>query len=581
MTKTTHTLVQGSPDWQQYRLSMFGASEAAAMLGLSSKVSRTELLHMKHTGTPKEFSDWVQANILDYGHQVEALARPMAEEILATELYPVTCSIGRLSASCDGLTMAEDVAWEHKQWNEALAASVAEGVLPDEYQPQCQQIMMITGAGILLFMVSDGTLDNMVTMYVQPSDEWQERIRAGWAQFEADLAVYEPKQFTPKPAAKPIMQLPALVIQIRGEVAVTNLPVFQAKADAFIVSIKTDLLTDEDFANAEEAIKFCDKAEKSLEQAKAAAIAQTADIDELMRTVDHISAQLREKRLLLTRTVKDKKELLKAGILAKVKLDFQEHVAALEQELAPLRLVYQARDFAGAMKNKRTLASLHDAVDTELAAGKISVDALAKAVRGRLAWYMQNAAGFEFLFADLQQLIQKPDEDFHLAVTSRIDARKAADEADRKRIQAEADAEAARKAEAARAQQELAAAQADPQGAELSPAAQELNEQEGAARMAAAHPVLAKRVLAPAAAWPFPTDRPPAAAPTTPASLRLGQIVDRLGFTVTADFLRTLGFEPAARERAAMLYHEQDFPNMCAALVRHINNVRAGLAVAA
>ena len=553
MTKTTHTLVQGSADWQNYRLAMFGASEAAAMLGLSSKVSRTELLHMKHTGTAKEFSDWVQANILDHGHAVEALARPMGEELVGTELYPVTCSIGRLSASCDGLTMAEDVAWEHKQWNAALAAAVDEGVLPDEYQPQCQQIMMITGAEKVLFMVSDGTIDNMVSMYVEPSPEWQERITAGWAQFEADLAVYEPKHFAPKPAAEPIMHLPTLVIRIKGEVASSNLPAFQAKAEAFIAGIKTDLLTDEDFANAEETIKFCDKAEKSLEQAKAAAIAQTADIDELMRTVDHISAQLREKRLMLTRTVKDKKELLKAGILAKVKLDFQEHVAALEVELAPLRLVYQARDFVGVMKNKRTLKSLHDAVDTELAAGKIMVDALAKAVRGRLAWYKQNAADYEFLFADLQQVIQKPDEDFQLAVKSRIDARKAADEAAKAKIQEEADAAAARKV------------------APLAPVA--------AAEPAAneAQPVQQQR-LAPAEHWPFPSER---AAPTTPANLRLGQICDRLGFTVTADFMRTLGFEPAARDRAAMLYHDQDFPNMCAALIRHITNVRAGQAVAA
>ncbi len=75
-----HDLVQGSSDWDLFRLERFGASEAAAMLGISTRVRRTELLHMKHTGTPKEFSDWVQANILDYGHHVEALARPLVEE---------------------------------------------------------------------------------------------------------------------------------------------------------------------------------------------------------------------------------------------------------------------------------------------------------------------------------------------------------------------------------------------------------------------------------------------------------------------------------------------------------------------
>ena len=75
--RTVQELVQGTPEWEEFRLHHFGASEAAAMLGLSTKVKRNELLHMKHTGTPKEFSDWVQEHILDHGHEVEALARPL------------------------------------------------------------------------------------------------------------------------------------------------------------------------------------------------------------------------------------------------------------------------------------------------------------------------------------------------------------------------------------------------------------------------------------------------------------------------------------------------------------------------
>lgn len=545
-----HNLTQGSPDWHQFRLEHFGASEAAAMLGLSSKVTRTELLHMKHTGTAKEFSDWVQANILDYGHEVEALARPLAEELVGAELYPVTCSAGPLSASCDGLTMAEDIAFEHKQWNEALAASVEADVLPDEYMPQCQQIMMVTKCEKVLFVVSDGTSERFVSMVVEPDPDWAARISAGWDQFWADLAVYEPKNFTPKPAAEPIMQLPALSIQIRGEVTLSNLPTFKAKAERFIASIKMDLLTDEDFANAEATIKFCDGAEKSIEQAKAAAIAQTASIDELMRTVDLIREQLRAKRLLLTKTVADKKDLLKASILNKAKLDFAEHVAALEVEISPIRLAYQARDFAGVMKNKRTLASLHNAVDTELAAGKITVDALAKAVRGRLTWYREQAADFEFLFADLQTVIQKPDDDFKLAVTTRIDAHKAAEarriEVERVAAQVTADAAAVTVAPTA--------AVADPDFREV------------------------KDEPAPDINWPFRKHElhlMTSAAPTTPPSLRLGQIGERLGFSLTADFLRTLGFEHVAKDRAAVLYHEHQFGNICAALQRHISAVQA------
>lgn len=59
-----------------------------------------------------------------------------------------------------------------------------------------------------------------------------------------------------------------------------------------------------------------------------------------------------------------------------------------------------------------------------------------------------------------------------------------------------------------------------------------------------------------------------------PPTLKLGQICTRLGFRVTADFLRILGFEPAGLERAAVLYHDADFPRICTAMIRHITEVR-------
>lgn len=57
-----------------------------------------------------------------------------------------------------------------------------------------------------------------------------------------------------------------------------------------------------------------------------------------------------------------------------------------------------------------------------------------------------------------------------------------------------------------------------------------------------------------------------------PPELRLGQMADRLGFSLTAAFLSELGFEPAATERASKLYHESDFPRICAALVARIHS---------
>lgn len=448
----THELQQGTEEWSQFRLDHFGSSEAAAMLGLSSKVKRNELLLMKKTGIAKEFSDWVQKNILNYGHEVEANARPLVEQMLGEELYPVTCSDGRISASCDGLTMLEDIAFEHKQWNEELAASVTNGILPEEYMPQCQQILMVTGAVKVIFVVSDGSPEKFVHMDVLPDAGWFEKLRAGWAQFEKDLADFVPREIAEKPEPAAIMQLPALSIQIKGEVTVSNLPEFKQAAETFISSIKTDLATDDDFANAEATVKFCDETEKKLESAKSAAIGQTASIDELMRTIDFIKESIRTKRLTLEKLVKTQKENIKTKIIDDAYKLCAQHQSSIAAEFPRINFPALAnlsrQSFETACKNKRTLASLHNAVDTEVAAIKIRLDDLARVIRKNISHLPEDLS----LFRDLQSIVTKQEDDFKLLVESRLAEQKRKEEEQAQRAIAEAkareEAAAQRQAEA-------------------------------------------------------------------------------------------------------------------------------------
>jgi len=72
---------------------------------------------------------------------------------------------------------------------------------------------------------------------------------------------------------------------------------------------------------------------------------------------------------------------------------------------------------------------------------------------------------------------------------------------------------------------------------------------------------------------PISTIEPITAQGTEAPTLTLGKIGSRLGFSLTADFLRSIGFEPAGRERAAVLYRESDFARICAALVQHIASI--------
>ena len=58
------------------------------------------------------------------------------------------------------------------------------GKVPEEHMPQCQQVLMVTGADRLLFTVSDGTRENTHHVWVEPDTDWFDRIRAGWRQFQ-------------------------------------------------------------------------------------------------------------------------------------------------------------------------------------------------------------------------------------------------------------------------------------------------------------------------------------------------------------------------------------------------------------
>ena len=115
----THNLVQGSPEWHAHRSTHFNASDAPAMMGCSPYKTRTELLHELKTGIAPTVDAATQRRF-DEGHRIEALARPLAEEIIGEVLYPVVGSEGELSASFDGLTMDESIDFEHKSLNAEL-----------------------------------------------------------------------------------------------------------------------------------------------------------------------------------------------------------------------------------------------------------------------------------------------------------------------------------------------------------------------------------------------------------------------------------------------------------------------------
>ena len=462
-----------------------------------------------------------------------------------------------MSASSDGLTLSRRTSWEHKQWAEALAASVAAGILPDEHQPQCQQLMMVTGSEKVIFTVSDGTAEKRVSMEVFPDLEWQERILAGWCQFDKDLAAYSLPEAEKALAAEPVLALPAVSVQVSGQISIVqNFNVFEVALRGFL---QNDLIrepkTDQDFVDLDLQIKQMIKAEDALDAAEAQMLAQIQSVDEAKRQKDLLRELVRVNRIMAEKLLSSEKERRRAELIEAARNAFFAHILSLQNEIEGLAISVTINvatpDFAGSIKGLKTLSSMKDKLDTALANGKSAADTLASELRAKLKWVNENVAEYRALLPDLQQLAVKPMDDFRLVITTRIN--------EHKRVEQEKIDKAAQKiVDDQNAAAELAAAKQS-EGTELSPTAQTLNESNGGQLFAATHPTVA---LAP---WPTPTKK--SAKPT----LKLGQINERLApLSITVDGLAQLGFAHAATDKSAKLYFESDFPAMCAAMAKHL-----------
>lgn len=541
----THTLVQGSAEWHKHRGEHDNASDAPAMLGVSPHKTRAALLQEYATGFSAEIDAGTQ-RLFDEGHRAEARARPLAEAIIGEDLYPVVGSEGRLSASFDGITMGEDIAFEHKSLNgnlrDVLHADCKGFELPMQYQAQLEQQCMVAGCKRVLFMASKWDDDQLIEerhcWYVS-NPELAARIVAGWAQFHADVAAYKPEPAKVDPVGAVIDALPALSVVVEGRVIDSNLAPFREAASTFLASINTDLKTDQDFADAERVIKFCADGEARLELVKQQALSQTSSIDELFRTIDSIKTQMREKRLSLNTAVSTRKSSIRTEIITEHQALLEEHRKALNDRLGARWLPSVPVSFSDAMKGKKSVTSCREAAGVALANAKMDLTALAECLSANRTALHVGEKDWFFLFADFATVGVKPVDDFAAIAAMRI-----------QKHEAEAQAEIDRKAAA--------------ESAATAKSAADLQVQVVAETVVAA-PAPAPAVVRAAPLRPVVDNRPP---------ITTGALCDWLGFDVNVDFLKGLGIMPAmppAPKKSGTYWNVRDLPAIKVALVRHID----------
>jgi len=208
-------ITQGTPEWLAWRKGFKTGSNAPKALGDSPYQSRhaymTELLN----GTSKPIHKKT-AEIFQKGHDAEAAARPIVEQIFSqTEGRPITlapacCEMeesdwpkeiprpmreslgGKMAASLDGLSEDGTIIFEHKLWNSKLNESIDKGELPNHIVWQLEHNMLVTGAKQAIFVTSDGTAEKMSLMIYQANLFTQAALVAGWYQLDIDLLEHQP-----------------------------------------------------------------------------------------------------------------------------------------------------------------------------------------------------------------------------------------------------------------------------------------------------------------------------------------------------------------------------------------------------
>lgn len=419
--KILKDILQGSEAWHVHRSTHFNASDAPAMMGFSKYKTYNELLKEIATGAESNIPKF----LADKGHEAERLARPLAEKIIGEELYPVIGYIDEYSASFDGLTMMQDINFEHKMLNDEIRSCNSIDDLNIMYKIQMTQQMAISGAKKTLFMATEWDGETLV----ESKEFWYEfnmkswgQIKIGWDQFKTDLAAYVVPAAVEKVVADSIESLPLATIQAKGELVVSNLPEILPRFDLFLSSQKTVLVTDGDFINANAVAKFCRDTAATLQLTAKATIDQIASIGDAVRTLENYSQKFASLALLLEKLEKSEKESRKNAIISAARVKWQEHLDGINAELKQVHLQIANPDFVGAVKNKRTIESLQNAVDVVLAQAKINADALAKTYRLNLAWAYENKEEFNFLYAnDLGAIVAKDHEDFKNLINARIE----------------------------------------------------------------------------------------------------------------------------------------------------------------
>lgn len=230
-----------------------------------------------------------------------------------------------------------------------------------------------------------------------------------------------------------------IVLRVTGEVQEANIYEIEKGVLAGIAAIKTELVTDQDFGEAKEIVKSCKALEDKIGIALNEAVMSMETVAEVKKVAESLQTKLRETRLSLNKKVSSeearrKSEITNGGI-TKVK----EH---LEKSNVAHAFSVNIGDINSAIKNKRSLEKMQEAVDAVVSEQITAIDTLETLFQENTVTISKAEEEYPGLFPDIKKLAVSSKEVVEVTITSRVNEFKfkqqQKEEAERKAKEAEA-----------------------------------------------------------------------------------------------------------------------------------------------
>lgn len=152
----------------------------------------------------------------------------------------------------------------------------------------------------------------------------------------------------------------SLVVKITGAVQQSNMKEFDAAARQALSTINLELVTDDDFSQAENDVKSCQFIESRIAQSLQDILTQTADIAEIVKIGETIREEFRKTRLTLEKKIKTEKESRKNQLINDA---IDNLKAGVSQSPVQHGFAINTAEIIAATKGKRFLGKMQEAID--------------------------------------------------------------------------------------------------------------------------------------------------------------------------------------------------------------------------